>query len=121
MARYSITSIDNGSIGTGGSSFKRGEFDDADAARARAEQLVDGALEQLLPTASDAHDLMTLYMIRGSEVPMIYGEPRVPFHAFQYARRRATALFSAGSRSAPAAAPVDPEQPESQSVGLQAG
>ena len=121
MARYSITSIDNGSIGTGGSSFKRGEFDDADAARARAEQLVDGALEQLLPTASDAHDLMTLYMVRGSEVPMIYGEPRVPFHAFQYARRRATALFSAGARSAPAAARTDPEAPESQSVPLQEG
>ena len=94
MARYSITSIDNNSIGTGGSSCKRGEFDDADAALARAEQLVNGALQDLLPTASDAHELMARYMVRGSEVPMIYGEPRVAFHAFQYARTRANELFA---------------------------
>jgi hypothetical protein len=94
MARYSITSIDNNSIGAGGSSSKRGEFDDADAALARAEQLVNGALQDLLPTAGDAHELMARYMVRGSEVPMIYGEPRVAFHAFQYARTRANELFA---------------------------
>jgi hypothetical protein len=121
MARYSITSIDNSSIGTGGSSFKRGEFDDADAALARAEQLVNGALEQLLPTARDAHDLMARYMIRGSEVPMIYGEPRVAFHAFQYARTQATALFSAGARTTSAGAGANPEEQDSQAVPLRGG
>ena len=30
----------------------------------------------------------------GSDVPMIYGEPRVAFHAYQYAREKATALFA---------------------------
>jgi len=94
MARYSITSIDNCSIGAGGSSSKRGEYDDADAALARAEQLVNGALTDLLPSASNAHELMAHYMVRGSEVPMIYGEPRVAFHAFQYARTRANELFA---------------------------
>jgi hypothetical protein len=101
MARYSITSIDNSSIGAGGSSSKRGEFDDADSALARAEQLVDGALAHLLPTTGSAHELMAHYMVRGSEVPMIYGEPRVAFHAFQYARTRATALFSTAPRTTP--------------------
>ena len=112
MARYSITSIDNSSIGAGGSSSKRGEFDDADAALAHAEQLVNGALERLLPTANDAHDLMTRYMVRGSEVPMIYGEPRVAFHAFQYARTRATALFSTAALTASTEAGNRPEQQE---------
>ena len=45
MARYTITSIDNNSIGAGGSSAIRGEFDDSDAALARAQQLVNGALQ----------------------------------------------------------------------------
>ena len=94
IARYSITSIDNNSIGAGGSSSKRGEFDDADAALARAEQLVNGALQDLLPTASDARELMAHYMVRGSEVTMIYCEPRVTFHAFRYARTRANELFA---------------------------
>jgi hypothetical protein len=41
-----------------------------------------------------AHDLMAQYMLRGSEVPMIYGEPRVAFHAYQYARTKANAMFA---------------------------
>ena len=36
-----------------------------------------------------AHD-----MVRGSEVPWIYGEPRVAFHAYRYARTRANQLFA---------------------------
>ena len=94
MARYMITSIDNGSIGAGGSSSKRGEYNDADAALDRAQQLVNCALQQLFNGATDANDLMTRYMARGSEVPMIYGEPRVAFHAYQYARTRANELFA---------------------------
>jgi hypothetical protein len=95
MAKYTITSIDNNnSIGAGGSSSKRGEFDDADAALARAEQLVNGALQDLLPSASNAHELMAQYMVCGTEVPMIYGEPRVAFHAYRYTRTRANELFS---------------------------
>ena len=121
MSRYSITSIDNSSIGAGGSSSKRGEFDDADAALARAEQLVDGALAHLLPTAGSAHELMAHYMVRGSEVPMIYGEPRVAFHAFQYARTRATALYSTTVRSVPSiSAGAKSEPQESPSVPSQA-
>ena len=94
MAKYTITSIDNNSIGTGGSAAKRGEFDDSDAALARAQQLVDGALQELFTDARDANELMTRYMVRGAEVPMIYGEPRVAFHAYQYARARANELFA---------------------------
>ena len=94
MASYTIMSIDNNSIGAGGSSAKRGEFDDSDAALARAQQLVNGALQALLTDARDANELMTHYMVRGTEVPMIYGEPRVAFHAYQYARARANELFA---------------------------
>jgi hypothetical protein len=94
MARYTITSIDNGSIGAGGAASKRGEFDDADAALAHAQALVDGTLQRLFATARDAHELMAHYMVRGSEVPMIYGEPRVAFHAYRYARTRANQLFA---------------------------
>jgi len=94
VARYTITSIDNNSIGAGGSSSKRGDYDDADAALDRAQQLVNGALQQLFTGARDADDLMARYMVRGAEVPMIYGEPRVAFHAYQYARARANELFA---------------------------
>ena len=94
MARYTITSIDNNSIGAGGAASKRGEFDDADAALAHAQALVDGSLQRLLADARDAHELMAHYMVRGSEVPMIYGEPRVAFHAYRYARTRANHLFA---------------------------
>ena len=34
-------------------------------------------------------------MVNGSEVPMIYGEPRAAFHAYQYAREKANAMFAA--------------------------
>jgi len=44
-------------------------------------------------TAS-ADERMVLYTRRGSEVPMIYGEPRIAFHAYQYARERSNAMHS---------------------------
>jgi len=94
MARYNIVSIDNAQAALGGARRDRGDFDSADAAVDRAKLLVDQALEQLGAAAS-AHDLMGQYMRRGSEVPMIYGEPRVAFHAYQYARERANAMFAA--------------------------
>jgi hypothetical protein len=94
MARYSIVSIDNGSFGDGGSPMKRGEYDDASAAIKRAQELVDGALLEHFASAKNAGELMTYYTIHGSEVPMIYGEPRVAFHAYQYAREKANAMFS---------------------------
>ena len=94
MARYNVVSIDNARIDQGGSRHDRGEFESAEAALARAKQLVDDALGQL-GVAASAHELMAQYMRRGSEVPMIYGEPRVAFHAYQYARERANAMFAA--------------------------
>jgi hypothetical protein len=94
MARYNIVSIDNGQVAHGGARVDRGDFDSAEAAVSRAKELVDQALAQLGDVAS-AHDLMTQYMRRGSEVPMIYGEPRVAFHAYQYAREKANAMFAA--------------------------
>ena len=96
VAKYTITSIDNTSIGAGGRSVKRGEFDDADEAIACAQQLVSKALLEHLADASDAHDLMKRYMTHGREVPMIYGEPRVSFHAYQYARQKAEEWFREG-------------------------
>ncbi len=97
MARYSIVSIDNGSIGQGGSRHDRGEFDSAEAAIGHAKHLVDGALLEHFRDAASAHDLMGRYMRKGSEVPMIYGEPRVEFHAYQYAREKANAMFATAS------------------------
>jgi hypothetical protein len=97
MARYSIVSIDNGSFGTGGSPMKRGEFDDGDDAIACAKQLVDRALLEHFASAKSAHDLMTYYTIYGSEVPIIHGEPRLAFHAYQYAREKANAMFAAST------------------------
>jgi len=95
MSRYSIVSIDNGSFGKGGSPRARGEYDSADAALDRARELVDAALLEQVGRATSAQALMGLYMTEGSEVPMIYGEPRVAFHAYQYAREKANALFAA--------------------------
>ena len=97
IARYSIVSIDNGSIGQGGSRRDRVEFDSAQAAIGHAKRLVDGALLELFRDASSAHDLMGHYMRKGSEVPMIYGEPRIAFHAYQYAREKANAMFAKAS------------------------
>ena len=93
MARYSIVSYDNARSGQEGGRADRGESDTAEAALDRAKQLVDRALEQLGATSS-ADERMALYTRRGSEVPMIYGEPRVAFHAYQYARERSNAMHS---------------------------
>ena len=94
MAQYNVVSIDNARVHLGGGRLDRGEFQNAEAALARAKELVDVALQQL-GGASSAHELMALYMRMGSEVPMIYGEPRIDFHAYRYARERANAMFSA--------------------------
>ena len=96
MPRYTIVSIDNAHPGQAAATVSRGEFEDGEAAVKRAKELVDKALALLGP-ASSTHDLMALYMRRGSEVPMIYGEPRVAFHAYQYAREKASAMFDAAT------------------------
>jgi hypothetical protein len=94
MARYSIVSIDNGNIGASGARTNRGDFDCAEAALRQAKKLVDGALLEHFESVTSAHELMNRYMRDGSEVPLIYGEPRVAFHAYQYAREKANALFA---------------------------
>ena len=94
MARYNIVSIDNETINRGGRPEDRGEFDSPEAALGRARQLVDTALLEHFAAASSVHELMGKYMQEGSEVPMIYGEPRLEFHAYRYAREKATALFA---------------------------
>jgi len=92
MPRYTIVSVNNAHPG-GGARQDRGEFTSAEAALASAKQLVDLALDRLGVTSS-VHELMTQYTRRGSEVPMIYGEPRVAFHAYRYAREKANAMFA---------------------------
>ena len=99
VSRYKVVSIDNGSFGSGGSPMDRGEFDDVDAAIRHAKSLVDGALLEHFGGATTAHELMSSYTIHGSEVPMIYGEPRASFHAYQYARERSNAMFAAAPAS----------------------
>jgi hypothetical protein len=94
MARYNVVSIDNETIGRGGRPEDRGEFESADAAIGRARQLVDTALLEHFAAAASAHELMDKYVREGSEVPMIYGEPRVDFHAYRYAREKANAMFA---------------------------
>ena len=94
MAIYTITSIDNASVGAGGRPVNRGEYDDADQAIACAQQLVSQALLEHFLDAKDENDLMARYMTSGREVPMIYGEPRAEFHAYRYARHRAAELFA---------------------------
>ena len=94
MARYSVVSIDNETIGRGGRPESRGEFENAEAAIDRARELVDAALLEHFPGVSSAHELMARYVREGSEVPMIYGEPRLEFHAYRYAREKANALFA---------------------------
>ena len=92
MARYNVVSIDNAHVDKGGARVDRGEFESPEAALGRARELVDGALVRL-GVAASAHELMALYMRHGSEVPMIYGEPRIDFHAYRYAREKANAMF----------------------------
>ena len=94
MPRYNIVSFNNAHAGRGGAPLNRGEFDSGEAALAHATQLVHEALEQL-GVVSSAHELMTQYARRGSEVPTIYGEPRIAFHAYQCAREKANAMFAA--------------------------
>ncbi len=94
MARYNVVSIDNETIGRGGRPEDRGEFESAEAAIDRAKGLVDEALREHFEGAASVHELMDRYVRAGSEVPMIYGEPRVDFHAYRYAREKATALFA---------------------------
>ena len=104
MSRYTVVSIHNGDISAGGSTTSRGEFDDGEAALAHAKQLVDGALLEHFAAAASAHALMTAYTMHGSEVPMIYGEPRLGFHAYQYARERSNAMFSSALKEPKAGA-----------------
>ena len=93
MARYNIVSMNNAHAGRDGVRLDRGEFDSAEAAVAHAKHLVDEALSQL-GSFSSAHELMAQYGRRGSEVPMIFGEPRVAFHAYRYAREKANDMFA---------------------------
>ena len=94
MPRYNVVSFNNAHAGRGGAPLNRGEFDSGEAALARAKQLVDQALEQL-GAVSSPHELMMQYARRGSEVPTIYGEPGIAFHAYRYAREKANAVFAA--------------------------
>ncbi len=94
MPIYTITSIDNASVGTGGRSVNRGEYNDADQAIACAQELVNEALLEHFLDAKDENDLMARYMTAGRDVPMIYGEPRAEFHAYRYARQRAGEMFT---------------------------
>ena len=91
MSRYTVVSFDNAHPDRVGASLRRDEFDSAEQALTHAKRLVDRALERLGPVSS-AHELMAEYARRGSEVPMIYGEPRIAFHAYQYAREKANAM-----------------------------
>ena len=111
MARYRIISIDNGSFGDGGDPMNRGEFDDPNAALDRAIELVDEALGRCFPSVKDAKGLMDLYTIYGDEVPMIYGEPRINFNAYDYARVKAASMFAEkfGASSPEATLPPVPE------------
>ena len=92
--RYTVFSIDNGSFSTGALRTTKQEFNDLQSAIAHAQGLVDAALILHFHGAKSAHELMTLYTISGSEVPKIHGEPRADFHAYQYAREKAEALFA---------------------------
>ena len=96
MSRYTVVSFNNAHPDRVGASLRRDEFDSDEEALTHAKQLVDQALEQL-GAVSSAHELMTQYARRGSEVPIIYGEPRIAFHAYQCARQKANAMFASPS------------------------
>ena len=93
MPRYTVVSFNNAHAGGAGAPLIRCEFDSGEKALTHAKQLVEQALEQL-GAVSSAHELMMQYTRRGSEVPMIYGEPRIAFHAYQCAREKANAMFA---------------------------
>ena len=93
-SRYTVVSIDNVSFTDGGLRTKKREFGDSQEAIKYAQGLIDGALHQHFGGAKSAHELMTRYTISGSEVPKIYGEPGVDFHAYRYAREKAEAMFA---------------------------
>jgi hypothetical protein len=96
VSRYTVVSFNNAQPDKAGASLRRDEFDSGDEALTHAKQLVDQALEQL-GAVSSAHELMTQYARRGSEVPIIYGEPRIAFHAYQCAREKANAMFASST------------------------
>jgi hypothetical protein len=93
VARYTVVSFNNAHASGGDAPLNRREFDSGDEALTHAERLVDQALRQL-GAVSSAHELMAQYARRGSEVPMIYGEPRIDFRAYQCAREKANAIFA---------------------------
>lgn len=96
MSRYTVVSFNNAHPDRAGASLRRDEFDSDEEALTHAKRLVDHALEQL-GAVSSAHELMTQYARRGSAVPIIYGEPRIAFHAYQCARQKANAMFASPS------------------------
>jgi len=96
VSRYTVVSFNNAHPDRVGASLRRDEFDSDEEALTHAKRLVDQALEQL-GAVSSAHELMTQYARRGSEVPIIYGEPRIAFHAYQSARQKANAMFASPS------------------------
>jgi hypothetical protein len=98
VSRYTVVSFNNAQPDRAGASLRRDEFDSDEEALTHAKQLVDQALEQLGAVAS-AHELMTQYARRGTEVPIIYGEPRIAFHAYQCAREKANAMFASPTSS----------------------
>ena len=93
MPRYNVVSFNNAHAGRGGTPPNRGDFDTGEEALAHAKRLVDQALEEL-GAVSSPHELMIQYTRCGSEVPMIRGEPRIAFQAYQYAREKATSMFA---------------------------
>ena len=96
MPRYTVVSFNNAHPDRVGASLRRDEFDSDKEALTHAKQLVEQALEQL-GAVSSAHELMIQYARRGTEVPIIYGEPRIAFHAYQCAREKANAMFASPS------------------------
>jgi hypothetical protein len=66
---------------------KAGEFDTAEEALVRAHLIIRCSLETLwhLNKKPDADRLMSCYRGVG-EVPSIFGEPKVPFNAFEAVR-----------------------------------
>jgi hypothetical protein len=66
--------------------YHQGEFDTAAEALRCAQNVVRGSLEGLYRANKrpDAEGLMMAYLCHG-EVPSIFGEPKVDFHAYHFA------------------------------------
>jgi hypothetical protein len=91
---YIVESYDNYDAPSERRHLKHGEFQHGAEALAAAQRVIDKDLLSAITAGKSAAEALELWRHFG-EVPMIFGEPRIGFDPFEYAKRRAAELGKA--------------------------